>query len=104
MGILPMRSSLISSAEPPVPAARLGRVHFAGIGGAGMSGIARIMLARGISVSRSDAKDSALLGELRALGASVRIGHAAGNLGSLGPGDTLAASSAIPPAPPAPAQ
>ncbi|HEY1617261.1 MAG TPA: Mur ligase domain-containing protein, partial [Streptosporangiaceae bacterium] len=47
---------------PPVPAAQLGRVHFAGIGGAGMSGIARIMLARGISVSGSDAKDSALLG------------------------------------------
>ena len=39
--------NLITPAEP-VPAARLGRVHFAGIGGAGMSGIARIMLARGI--------------------------------------------------------
>jgi UDP-N-acetylmuramate--alanine ligase len=92
-----MRSSLISSAEPPVPAARLGRVHFAGLGGAGMSGIARIMLARGISVSGSDARDSALLGELRALGAGVHIGHAAGNLGSLGPGDTLVVSSAIRP-------
>jgi UDP-N-acetylmuramate--alanine ligase len=81
----------------PVPAAQLGRVHFAGIGGAGMSGIARIMLARGISVSGSDAKDSALLGELRALGAGVHIGHAAGNLGSLGPGDTLVVSTAIRP-------
>ena len=87
----------MTAAEPPVPAARLGRVHFAGIGGAGMSGIARIMLARGISVSGSDARDSALLGELRALGASVHIGHAAGNLGSLGPGDTLVVSSAIRP-------
>jgi UDP-N-acetylmuramate--alanine ligase len=86
-----------AEAQPPVPAARLGRVHFAGIGGAGMSGIARIMLARGISVSGSDAKDSALLGELRALGAGVHIGHAAGNLGSLGPGDTLVVSSAIRP-------
>ena len=37
-----------------VPAIRLGRVHFIGIGGAGMSGIARIMLARGIAVSGSD--------------------------------------------------
>jgi UDP-N-acetylmuramate--alanine ligase len=92
-----MRNRLIGSAEPPVPAARLGRVHFAGIGGAGMSGIARIMLARGISVSGSDARDSALLGELRTLGAVVRIGHAAGNLGSLGPGDTLVVSSAIRP-------
>jgi UDP-N-acetylmuramate--alanine ligase len=88
---------MATEAQPPVPAARLGRVHFAGIGGAGMSGIARIMLARGISVSGSDAKDSALLGELRALGASVRIGHAAGNLGSLGPDDTLVVSSAIRP-------
>ena len=92
-----MRNRLISSAEPPVPAARLGRVHFAGLGGAGMSGIARIMLARGISVSGSDARDSALLGELRALGAGVHIGHAAANLGSLGPGDTLVVSSAIRP-------
>src|SRR5437763_7405005 len=91
-----MLKNLLTPADP-VPAARLGRVHFAGIGGAGMSGIARIMLARGISVSGSDARDSALLGELRALGASVRIGHAAGNLGSLGPGDTLVVSSAIRP-------
>ena len=38
-----------------------------------------------------------LLGELRELGASVRVGHAAGNLGHLGPGDTLVVSSAIRP-------
>src|SRR5690242_4085914 len=91
-----MLKNLITPTEP-VPAARLGRVHFAGIGGAGMSGIARIMLARGIGVSGSDARDSALLGELRALGAGVHIGHAAANLGSLGPGDTLVVSSAIRP-------
>src|ERR1700730_584997 len=91
-----MLKSLITPAEP-VPAVRLGRVHFTGIGGAGMSGIARIMLARGIPVSGSDARPSALLGELRTLGALVRVGHAAGNLGSLGPGDTLVVSSAIRP-------
>jgi len=34
----------------PVPLADLGRVHFTGIGGAGMSGIARIMIARGVTV------------------------------------------------------
>src|SRR6201982_3155568 len=84
-------------AADPVPAARLGRVHFAGLGGAGMSGIARIMLARGIAVSGSDARDSALLGELRALGAGVHIGHAAAHLGGLGPEDTLVVSSAIRP-------
>ena len=89
-----MLKHLVTPAEP-VPAAQLGRVHFAGIGGAGMSGIARIMLARGIATSGSDARDSALLGELRELGASVHIGHAAGHLGPLGPGDTLVVSSAI---------
>src|SRR5258705_11936534 len=69
-----------------------------------MSGIARIMLARGIGVSGSDARDSALLGELRELGASVHVGHAPGNLGGLGPGDTLVVSSAIPPDNPEPAE
>ena len=49
-----MLKHLVTPAEP-VPAAQLGRVHFAGIGGAGMSGIARIMLARGMAVSGSDA-------------------------------------------------
>jgi UDP-N-acetylmuramate--alanine ligase len=91
-----MLSRQIMAAEP-VPAVRLGRVHFAGIGGAGMSGIARIMLARGIPVSGSDSMPSAMLDELAALGASVHVGHSPGNLGSLGPGDTLVVSSAIRP-------
>jgi len=89
-----MLKSLITPAEP-VPAIRLGRVHFTGIGGAGMSGIARIMLARGISVSGSDAMPSAMLDDLHAQGAAVHVGHAAANLGDLGPGDTLVLSSAI---------
>jgi UDP-N-acetylmuramate--alanine ligase len=72
-------------------------VHFTGIGGAGMSGIARIMLARGISVSGSDAMSSALLDDLSAHGARVHIGHASANLGDLGAGDTLVLSSAIRP-------
>ena len=69
-----MLSRLMTATEP-VPAVRLGRVHFTGIGGAGMSGIARIMLARGIPISGSDARASALLDDLQALGASVYIGH-----------------------------
>jgi UDP-N-acetylmuramate--alanine ligase len=89
-----MLKSLITRTEP-VPAIRLGRVHFTGIGGAGMSGIARIMLARGISVSGSDAMPSAMLDDLHALGAQVHVGHAGANLGDLGPGDTLVLSSAI---------
>src|SRR6202167_3236337 len=62
---------------PAVPLDRLGRVHFVGIGGAGMSGIARIMLARGVWVSGSDRSPSAQLDELAGLGATVYVGHAA---------------------------
>jgi UDP-N-acetylmuramate--alanine ligase len=51
------------------------RVHLIGIGGAGMSGIARILLARGVQVSGSDAKDSRTVLALRALGARVEVGH-----------------------------
>ena len=53
----------------------LQRVHMVGIGGAGMSGIARILLDRGASVSGSDAKESRGLHALRARGAIIRIGH-----------------------------
>lgn len=76
----------------PVPLDELGRVHFVGIGGAGMSGIARIMLARGTKVSGSDSGASATLDELAALGARVHVGHAAGQVGDA---DTVVVSSAI---------
>jgi UDP-N-acetylmuramate--alanine ligase len=71
--------SLVTPVEV-TPADRLGRVHFVGIGGAGMSGIARIMLGRGIPVSGSDAKDSELLADLREMGAVTHVGHAAEHL------------------------
>jgi UDP-N-acetylmuramate--alanine ligase len=83
--------ALVKPAEV-VPLSDLGRVHFAGIGGAGMSGIARVMLARGVLVSGSDSADSATLKELEALGARVHVGHDAANLGDA---DTLVVSSAI---------
>jgi len=51
------------------------RVHFIGIGGAGMSGLARIALSHGIKVSGSDAKDSNVIVALTALGANVLVGH-----------------------------
>lgn len=51
------------------------RVHFIGIGGSGMSGLARIALSHGIKVSGSDASDSSVLNALRALGAEIFIGH-----------------------------
>jgi UDP-N-acetylmuramate--alanine ligase len=73
-------------------AADLGRVHLVGIGGAGMSGIARILLARGIAVSGSDARDSTAVRALRALGATVWAGHAADQVGAA---DTVVVSAAI---------
>jgi len=56
------------------------RVHFIGIGGAGMSGLARIALSHGIKVSGSDAKDSNVLTALRALGATVEVQHKGENV------------------------
>jgi UDP-N-acetylmuramate--alanine ligase len=53
------------------------RLHFIGIGGAGMSGLARIALSHGITVSGSDAKDSTVLSALSALGAQVHPAHQA---------------------------
>jgi UDP-N-acetylmuramate--alanine ligase len=60
---------------PTEPVTLHDRVHLIGIGGAGMSGIARILLARGATVSGSDAKDSRTVLALRALGARIEIGH-----------------------------
>ncbi len=84
---------LVTPAEP-VPLEDLGRVHFTGIGGAGMSGIARIMLSRGVPVSGTDAAPSSLLSELAALGAQVHVGHDAAHLDGA---DTLVVSTAIRP-------
>lgn len=52
-------------------------IHFVGIGGAGMSGIAEVLLNLGYHVSGSDAAESANVKRLRSLGADVHIGHAA---------------------------
>lgn len=65
--------------SPTLPPA-MDRPHFIGIGGAGMSGIAKILAQRGASVAGSDARDSETAQALRALGATVHIGHAAEHL------------------------
>src|SRR3954449_6993731 len=78
--------------DPVLPADRLGRVHFVGIGGAGLSGIARIMLARGVEVSGSDAHDSPVLESLRMLGARVHVGHRAEQVHDV---DTVVVSTAV---------
>jgi UDP-N-acetylmuramate--alanine ligase len=82
---------LVTPVEP-VPLGDLGRVHFAAVGGAGMSGVARIMLARGVPVSGCDSAASAQLDELAALGAQVGVGHSPDHLEAA---DTLIVSSAI---------
>ena len=84
--------SLVPAPAETLPPEQLGRVHFIGIGGAGMSGIARILLARGCPVSGSDAKDSVTLTALRALGADVRVGHSAAAVEAA---DTVVVSTAI---------
>jgi UDP-N-acetylmuramate--alanine ligase len=58
----------------------LNRVHFVGIGGAGMSGLARLLIDRGVVVSGSDMRDSGRLETLRAQGATVFIGHDAAHV------------------------
>ncbi|MGI5471466.1 UDP-N-acetylmuramate--L-alanine ligase [Streptomyces sp. CA-132043] len=64
---------------PGIPAA-MDRPHFIGIGGAGMSGIAKILAQRGAAVAGSDARESATVLALREAGATVHIGHAADHL------------------------
>ena len=75
-----------------VDLASLGPVHVVGIGGAGMSGIAKVLVSRGLVVSGSDAKDSRRVAALRALGATVSIGHDASQIPA---GATVIVSTAI---------
>jgi UDP-N-acetylmuramate--alanine ligase len=81
--------------EPPerIPeVAELGSVHLIGVGGRGMSGIARILALRGVRVTGSDAKESAATMALEAVGVPCHIGHDAA---SVGDADTVIVSSAI---------
>lgn len=72
------------------------RIHFVGIGGSGMSGIARIVAARGGKVSGSDLHDSPTLDSLRAIGIEIFANHDAKNVTSLRPGkDIVVRSSAV---------
>ncbi|MEU5609987.1 UDP-N-acetylmuramate--L-alanine ligase [Streptomyces sparsogenes] len=71
------------------------RPHFIGIGGAGMSGIAKILAMRGARVAGSDSKDSPTVEALRALGVTVHIGHAAEHLAA--DATSVVVSSAIRP-------
>ncbi|WP_188359385.1 UDP-N-acetylmuramate--L-alanine ligase [Rothia aerolata] len=70
----------------------LGRVHFVGVGGAGMSAIARLMVQAGVSVSGSDRAESAAVEELRSLGVKVSVPQDAANIVDV---DTVVVSTAI---------
>ena len=70
----------------------IGPIHFVGIGGIGMSGIAEVMINLGHKVQGSDASDNANVKRLRELGAKVFIGHDAANLAGAG---VVVVSSAI---------
>ncbi|HJQ01615.1 MAG TPA: UDP-N-acetylmuramate--L-alanine ligase [Jatrophihabitans sp.] len=89
-------AALVSSAasEPIPDAGQLGRVHIVGIAGAGMSALARILLAAGVPVSGCEMRDSATVQALRELGAQIWIGHAVEHLDET---DTVVHSTAISP-------
>ncbi|TAG69149.1 MAG: hypothetical protein EAZ24_14725 [Burkholderiales bacterium] len=72
---------------------RVQRIHFVGIGGIGMSGIAEVLANQGYQVSGSDASDSAVLARLRAQGVRVAVGHQAKNLEDA---QAVVVSSAVP--------
>ncbi|MEO0575386.1 MAG: UDP-N-acetylmuramate--L-alanine ligase [Pseudomonadota bacterium] len=73
---------------------RIHRIHFVGIGGAGMCGIAEVLLNQGYDVQGSDLKVTPVTERLARLGADILIGHASSNLGDA---DVVVASSAIDP-------
>ena len=75
------------------PMRRIRRVHFVGIGGAGMCGIAEVLVNQGFDVSGSDLQASRTTGHLMKLGASVFIGHDAAHVDGV---DVLVVSSAVP--------
>ena len=72
---------------------RIQRIHFVGLGGVGMSGIAEILLAHGFEVSGSDLRENDLTRRLAAQGARVAIGHRRENLGEA---EVVVYSSAVP--------
>jgi len=78
-----------------VPAAeQLGRVHFVGIGGAALSGIARLMARRGVPVTGSDDNDTPFLAQLRELDVPCHLGFDASHVGGA---DTVVVTTAASP-------
>jgi UDP-N-acetylmuramate--alanine ligase len=89
----PGGGSLRPDALPADTLDRPRRIHLIGVGGAGMSGIARILLQRGHEVSGSDLRDGRTISELRALGGRIEVGHDASHLGD---SEIVVISTAVP--------
>ena len=73
---------------------RINHIHFVGIGGSGMGGIAEVLLNLGYHVQGSDLKRNAVTERLTRLGAKIAIGHAAANVGDA---DVIVVSTAVQP-------
>src|SRR5438093_11712130 len=76
---------------------KIQHIHFVGVGGAGMSGIAEVLLTLGYHVTGSDLHESESVRRIRALGGTVFIGHAASHIGNA---QVVVVSSAVPPSNP----
>jgi UDP-N-acetylmuramate--alanine ligase len=72
---------------------KIQRIHFVGIGGSGMSGIAEVLLTMGYTVTGSDMRDSATIERLRALGGTIHLGHTADQIQGA---DVVVKSTAVP--------
>ena len=77
-----------------MPMRHIRQIHFIGIGGAGMSGIAEVLCGLGYAVSGSDLRENAQTRRLRELGAKIHIGHDASAMEGA---DVAVVSSAVPP-------
>ena len=86
---------MTSVVTPDVPEMRrIKRIHFIGIGGAGMCGIAEVLLNQGYKISGSDMSSSKITMRLSELGAQIYLGHSAKNVEGV---DVVVVSSAIDP-------
>jgi UDP-N-acetylmuramate--alanine ligase len=84
---------MLSNASFCVPEMRrIKRIHFVGIGGAGMSGIAEVLLNQGYQISGSDLRESTVVDRLQGMGAKVFIGHQTSNVTGA---DVVVSSSAV---------
>ncbi|MFZ5757821.1 MAG: UDP-N-acetylmuramate--L-alanine ligase [Pseudomonadota bacterium] len=86
-------SSQDTASRFPIPEMRrIRRIHFVGIGGSGMCGIAEVLLNQGYHISGSDLKESAVTRRLKSMGAMVFIGHAGSNVEGA---DVIVVSTAV---------